>query len=358
MPSKTGSHISKTQQMRVLEGFAPVPDGLLLEHGGRIAEGRIAYRLAGIPGAPVVCVLGGISADRIVAVQERDTGRGWWEWMVGTGRPLDTRVHQVLSIDYLFGPGESRGAVVKDTRAPAASDAVTVPLVTPLDQAHTLAAVTDALELDPLCGLIGASYGGAVALAFAATYPEKLLRACVIGAADSSHPLATAWRVVQRRIVQRAVAVGDEAGGIALARVLAMTTYRSDIELQQRFSGPPSITEEGLRFPVEDYLDHHGQSFARRFTADQFLCLSQSSDLHVIEAEHITIPVTLVSTDPDFLAPRWQMEDLARRMGDGHQLVRVSSLHGHDAFLTDEARFSAIIKDFVVACGAAAGQGS
>ena len=342
MPSKTGSHISKTQRMRVLEGFAPVPDGLLLEHGGRIVEGRIAYRLAGIPGAPVVCVLGGISADRIVAVQERDTGRGWWEWMVGTGRPLDTRVHQVLSIDYLFGPGESRGAVVKDTRAPAASDAVTVPLVTPLDQAHTLAAVTDALELDPLCGLIGASYGGAVALAFAATYTEKLLRACVIGAADSSHPLATAWRVVQRRIVQRAVAVGDEAGGIALARVLAMTTYRSDIELQQRFSGPPSI----------------GQSFARRFTADQFLCLSQSSDLHVIEAEHITIPVTLVSTDPDFLAPRWQMEDLARRMGDGHQLVRVSSLHGHDAFLTDEARFSAIIKDFVVACGAAAGQGS
>jgi len=358
MSAKTGPQTPAPQQMRVLEGFAPIPDDLHLEHGGRVVEGRIAYRLAGVPGAPVVGVLGGISADRIVAAQERDAGRGWWQWMVGIGRPLDTRVHQVLSIDYLFGPGESSGAVVKGSGATAAADAVAVPLVTPLDQAHTLAAVTDALELDHLCGLIGASYGGAVALAFVGAYPEKVLRACVIGAADRTHPLATAWRVVQRRIVQRAVAVGDEAGGLALARVLAMTTYRSDIELQQRFSGPPSITGKGVRFPVEDYLDHHGQSFARRFTADQFLCLSQSSDLHVVDAEHIPIPVTLVSTDPDFLAPRWQMEDLARRMGDGHQLVRVSSLHGHDAFLTDEACFSAIIKDFIAVCGVAGRQGS
>ena len=358
MPAKTGPQTPAARQMRVLEGFAPVPDDLLLEHGGRVVEGRIAYRLAGVPGAPVVGVLGGISADRIVAAEERDAGRGWWEWMVGIGNPLDTRVHQVLSIDYLFGPGESSGAVVKGSGATGASDPVAVPLVTPLDQARTLAAVTDALELDPLCGLIGASYGGAVALAFAATYPQKVLRACVIGAADRSHPLATALRVVQRRIVQRAVAVGDEAGGVALARVLAMATYRSDVEFEQRFSGPPSISGEGVRFPVEDYLDHHGQSFASRFTADQFLCLSQSSDLHVIEAEHIPIPVTLVSTDPDFLAPRWHMEDLARRMGDPHQLVRVSSLHGHDAFLTDEERFSAIIKDFIAACSAVAGQGS
>ena len=358
MPAKTGLQTPAAQQMRVLEGFAPVPDDLLLEHGGRVVEGRIAYRLAGVPGAPVVGILGGISADRVVAAEERDAGRGWWEWMVGIGNPLDTRIHQVLSIDYLFGPGESSGVVVKGSGATGASDPVAVPLVTPLDQARTLAAVTDALELDPLCGLIGASYGGAVALAFAATYPEKVLRACVIGAADRSHPLATALRVVQRRIVQRAVAVGDEAGGVALARVLAMATYRSDVEFVQRFSGPPSINGEGVRFPVEDYLDHHGQSFASRFTADQFLCLSQSCDLHVIEAEHIPIPVTLVSTDPDFLAPRWQLEDLARRMGDRHRLVRVSSLHGHDAFLTDEELFSAIIKDFIAACSAVAGQGS
>ena len=358
MPAENDPRDPATQEMRVLEGFAPLPDDLLLEYGGRVVEGRIAYRLSGIPGAPVVGVLGGISADRVVSAQERDAGRGWWEWMVGIDRSLDTRVHQVLSIDYLFGPGESSGAVVREVGAAGASEEVSIPLVTPRDQARTLAAVTDALELGPLCGLIGASYGGAVALAFAATYPEKLLRACVIGAADRSHPLATALRVVQRRIVQRAVEVGDEAGGVALARVLAMATYRSDVEFEQRFSGSPAITGEGVRFPVEDYLDHHGQSFANRFTSDQFLCLSQSSDLHVIDVEQIPIPVTLVSTDPDFLAPRWQMEDLARRMGDLHQLVTVSSIHGHDAFLTDEERFSAIIKDFISACSAGVGEGS
>ena len=211
----------------------------------------------------MIAVLGGISADRVVTVQEQDPGRAWWEWMVGVGHALDTRVHQVLSIDYLFGRGESSGQAVDGDGATAAPQAV--PLVTPMDQAHTLAAVTVALELDPLCGLIGASYGGAVALAFAAGYPEQVLRALVIGAADRSHPLATALRVVQRRIVQRAAAAGDEAGGVALARVLAMTTYRSDVEFEQRFSGPPSMTARGVRFPVEDYLDHHGESVRRPF---------------------------------------------------------------------------------------------
>ena len=356
MPAKASPTIPAAQEIRVLEGFAPVPEELRLEHGGRVVNGRIAYRLTGVPGAPVIAVLGGISADRVVTVQEQDPGRAWWEWMVGVGHALDTRVHQVLSIDYLFGRGESSGQAVDGDGATAAPQAV--PLVTPMDQAHTLAAVTAALELDPLCGLIGASYGGAVALAFAAGYPEQVLRALVIGAADRSHPLATALRVVQRRIVQRAAAAGDEAGGVALARVLAMTTYRSDVEFEQRFSGPPSMTARGVRFPVEDYLDHHGESFARRFTAEQFLCLSQSSDLHVIDVDHIRTPVTLVSTDPDFLAPPWQMEDLARRMGAGHQLVRVNSLHGHDAFLTDEARFSTIIEDFIADCRPAARRGS
>jgi homoserine O-acetyltransferase len=133
-----------------------------------------------------------------------------------------------------------------------------------------------------------------------------------------------------------------------------MTTYRSDVEFEQRFSGPPTIAAGRVQFPVEDYIDHNGRNFARRFTAEQFLCLSQSSDLHFVDAEHVRTPVTLVSVDPDFIAPRWQMEDLARRMRSRgraeHELIRVSSLHGHDAFLTDEALFSTIIRDFVAGC--------
>lgn len=345
----SGRSEESTTESRVLEGVVPLPADFRLEHGGRMTGGGIAYRLAGIPGRPVVGVLGGISADRVVSAMPGDRGPGWWEWMAGEGRPLDVRVHRVLSIDYLCGRGESAGEV-EDGPAATAMGPVAVPLVTPTDQANALALVMDALGLDPLCGLVGASYGGAVALSFAAAHPDRVRRTLVIGAADRSHPLATAVRVVQRRIVQRGVAAGDEGRGIALARALAMTTYRSDVEFEQRFSGPTTVEGGAVHFPVEDYIDHNGQAFARRFTAAQFLCLSQSGDLHRIDAERIRTPVTLVSTDPDFLAPRWQMEELVERMGSAHRLIRVSSLHGHDAFLTDEGLFSTIIREFVSGC--------
>ena len=345
MPIKAAAKAPLVRGIRMEEGVAAIPADFRLEHGGQVLEGRIAYRRVGVPGAPVIAVLGGISADRVVAAQEGDPGRGWWEWMVGVDRPLDLGVHQVLSIDWLFGRGDSGVRIAGG--APAVGESMAVPMITPADQARTLELVTRALELEPLCALVGTSYGGAVALAFAVAYPERVRRTLVIGAADRSHPLATAVRVVERRIVQRGLAAGDEAAGVALARALAMTTYRSDVEFEQRFSGPPTITPRGVHFPVEDYIDHHGKVFARRFTAAQFLCLSQSSDLHRVDVENVRSPVTLVSIEPDFLAPRWQMEDLARRMGRGHDLVRVSSVHGHDAFLADEALFSRIVREFV-----------
>jgi homoserine O-acetyltransferase len=342
--------------IRVEEGLAPIPSDFRLEHGGRVVDGRIAYRLFGRPGRPVIVVLGGISADRRVAAPEADAAKGWWDWMVGVDRPLDLRDHQVLSIDWLCGRGDSSGRIVE--AAPVAGHAPAVPLLTPTDQASTLDLVTRHLGLGPLCAVIGASYGGSVALAFAATHPDRVQRTLVIGAADRSHPLATALRVVQRRIVQRGLDAGDEAAGVALGRALAMTTYRSDVEFEQRFAGPPTISGGAVHFPVEDYIDHHGKTFARRFTAAQFLCLSQSSDLHFVDAENVRSPVTLVSTDPDFIAPRWQLEDLARRMGAGHELIKVSSRHGHDAFLTDEALFSRILREFVAGCARSASPAS
>ena len=346
--AERGAQTPPPSGVRVEDGLAPIPSEFRLEHGGRIEGGRIAYRLLGIPGKPVIAVLGGISADRLVTAQEGDSAKGWWEWAVGLERPVDLRHHQVLSIDWLCGRGDSTGRVVE--AVPAGGQARAIPLVTPTDQANTLDLVTRHLGLGPLCALVGASYGGSVALAFAAMHPDRVQRTLVIGAADRSHPLATALRVVQRRIVQRGIAAGDEAAGVALARALAMTTYRSDVEFEQRFAGPPTISGGHVHFPVEDYIDHHGRTFARRFQPDQYFCLSQSSDLHFVDAEHVRTPVTLVSVDPDFIAPRWQMEDLARRMGARHELIRVSSLHGHDAFLTDEALFSRILREFIAGC--------
>lgn len=314
-----------------------------LEYGGRLSDYRVGYALVGRAGAPVVGVLGGISADR--RVSSRGHERGWWDAMVGRGRPVDLDAWRVLSIDYLGGPGdtvhtgESRG---RRTSAPEE-----VPLLTPRDQGAALAAVAEETRLAPLHGVIGASYGGAVALALAADRPDLVRGALVISAAHRSHPLATAVRTVQRRIVRRSIAAGDVHGGLSLARALAMTTYRSAREFEERFAGPPRLTGRTPRFPVESYLDHHGEKFARRFTAAEFLCLSRSLDLHAVRPGSVRAPVTLVTVDPDFLAPRWQMEDLARQLPGRHRVARIESRRGHDAFLTDDEAFAPIVTAFL-----------
>lgn len=325
----------------VRDGVVQLDGGLPLRGGGRITPCRIAYRLIGAEGAPIVAVMGGISADRrVCAAPGTDEPPGWWEGVVGPGRGLDLERWRVLAFDFLAGPGGS-------SRPARPSEPNAIPQVTPADQADALRAVADRLELPTLDAVMGASYGGAVALSFAAHHADRTRSALVIGAAHRSHPLATALRVVQRRIVQDGVARGDERDGLALARVLAMTTYRSQEEFQRRFAGQPSVGPEGPRFPVEDYLDYHGQAFAERFDALGFLCLSLSMDLHSVDPSQVGAPVTLVAMEPDSIAPAWQVRQLHELLGPGHELIEVAASCGHDSFLTDVGTFNEVVSTFL-----------
>ena len=314
-------------------------DGLDLRLGGRIAPCGVAYRLVGAEDAPVIAVLGGISADRrVCAAPGSGEPAGWWQGVVDRG--IDLTRWRVLAIDFLAGPGGS-------SRPARPAHPKAIPAITPNDQADALRAVADRLELPTLEAVVGASYGGTVALAFAADHADRTRSALVLGAAHRSHPLATAVRVVQRRIVQDAVARGRERAGLALARVLAMTTYRSQEEFQERFSGRPRIVDGSPRFPVEDYLDHHGQQFADRFDALNFLCLSLSMDLQRVDPAKVGVPVTLVAMEPDSIAPVWQVRQLHEQLGPGHQLIEVASSCGHDGFLTDVDLFGDVVGTFL-----------
>jgi homoserine O-acetyltransferase len=222
-----------------------------------------------------------------------------------------------------------------------------IPPLTPADQAHALRAVVDHLRLPPLRGVVGASYGGAVALAFAADHADKVDAALVIGAAHQSHPMATALRVVQRRIVAEAQARGADREGLALARALAMTTYRTQDQCQQPVPGPPQVGPAGAPFAVEDYLDHHGRAFAERFDAAGYLCLRLSMDLQDVDPARIGVPVTLVAMEPDAIAPAWLGRELHEKLGPGHELVEVRTTAGHDGFLTDVETFRRVVSDFL-----------
>jgi len=313
-----------TVQVRI--GELLLPDGLPLEHGGRLAPCSVAYEMVGPVGAPVVAVLGGISGHRHVAAHGHDPSAGWWENQGGPDRPLDPRRIRRLSIDWIHGPGMA---------------------VTPADQSTALVAVLDALGVHRLDAVVGASYGGMVALAMAARHPGRLGSALVIGAAHESHPMAQALRSVQRRIVEMGLRTGEPYDAMVLARSLAMTTYRSDVDYRRRFRGPLTFEDGKARFPVEDYLEHNGRKFADRVSPEAFLCLCQSLDIHSVEPRDVAVPLTLVSIDTDSIAPPWQVEELRRGLRVESELIHVHSPNGHDAFLTEADTFGDILSTYL-----------
>jgi homoserine O-acetyltransferase/O-succinyltransferase len=287
----------------------------------RLPFTAVRYEVVGEEGAPAVMALGGISATRHVAGHPADPTPGWWEAQVGAGRSVATERFRAIGVDYL-------GAELQPGDA--------VPLVATHDQARAIAAAMDALGIERLHALVGASYGGMVALAFAELFPSRLARLVVISAAHQPHPMATAVRSVQRRIVRDAAAAGRPAQGLALARALAMTTYRTDREFAARFDAGWRLEHGTARFPVEEYLDHCGRRYVEQCTAERFLCLSQSIDLHRVNPAAVRVPATLAAVHGDPIAPPWQMAELAAGLGAPARLHELRSQYGHDAFLKED----------------------
>ena len=321
------------------EGILQIPGSFALHYGAQLSQAQIAWRLVGASGAPVVCALGGISAHRRVCLtaEIRDS---WWPQIAGPGRALDTRSYRILSFDFIGGSAESSGP------APGQK----FPSVSTYDQAEALRRILDHLGIESLRAIAGGSYGGMVALAFGERYPERVSRLIVIGAADRAHPMATAWRSVQRRILRFAVESGRPKDGLQLARALAMATYRSAEEFDARFDGQPTRDEERFTFPVEKYLFARGTDFAERHSPEAILCLSESIDLHQVDATRIFVPTTIVAIREDQLVPLTDLRGLAARLPVA-KLHEISSIYGHDAFLKESDQLRGI---FAAALGGAA----
>lgn len=316
-------------------GCIPLPSPFPLERGGWLEGARVAWELCGDPRKPLVAVLGGISADGHACPHAGDPRPGWWPGVVGPGGALDPARHRILGIDYLAGPGASSGP---DGRFP-------FPIPTPGDQAAALAAILDHLGIPRLRAIVGGSYGGMVALAFASRFPDRLEAAVVLAAAHEPDPLAGAIRAVQRRIVRLGLERGAPEEGLALARALAITTYRSGEEFRRRFPGEAEVTEAGeVRVPAEDYLDHQGWSFLDRLDPARYLALSASVDLHRVDPGTLRVPVTLVGFQEDALTPSCTLQALARELPPGSILTELRSRYGHDGFLKEVEAVGAVIR--------------
>ena len=302
-----------------------IPADFRLESGERLGQRRITGRLHGAAHAPVVVVAGGISADRFVH-KTANGGRGWWSNAVGVRGPIDLNRFRVLGFDYA---PEANG------RAPVT--------ITTRDQARLLALLLDEAGIGTVAAFVGASYGGMVGLAFAEAIPARIESLVVISAAHRAHPIGTAWRGVQRRILKLAAEAGRAEDGVALARELAMTTYRTCEEFAERFPIQAPTTAGGA-YPVCDYLTAQGRAYRWRMTAERWISLSDSIDRHQVTPETIRTPVTLVGFTTDRLAPIDDLRELADRLPNLWRFVEAPSLYGHDAFLKEEALIGRILR--------------
>ena len=294
------------------------------------AHNHNGYESVGPSHLPTVVVLGGISAHRHVCATPDDPSPGWWDEVVGPhALGVDTNTFRVLGFDWLGGPNDPTKPICET--------------VTTADQAIAIAKVLDELRIDSVAAIVGASYGGMVALAFASQFPSRVGHVVAISAAHRTHPMATALRSLQRRVVRFGRRTGNDAEGMSIARGIAMTTYRTTGEFEERF-GVGSAVNVSAQFPVEGYLENRGRAFAESFRPESFLCLSESLDLHRVDPTSINVPLTLVAVDSDSLVPIFLARELAARTSGPCETHVIESQYGHDAFLKDRAAISEIVR--------------
>lgn len=288
---------------------------------------RLAWELVGPADAPVVLVSGGISADRHLAANARHPESGWAEAVVGAGRTLDPSRLRLLAFDHIGADGDLDAVI--DTA----------------DQADAAARLLDALGIARLHAFVGYSYGAAVGLQFAARHRARLGQVVVVSAAHRAHPWAAAWRALQRRAVALGGLQCAEGQGLALARQFAMLGYRSGEGFADRFDAPAEVISGRVRVASEDYLDAAGARFVAKTPVVAWQRLSESLDLHRVEPAAVRVPATVVAVEGDPLVPLSEAVALVEGLGGPARLRVLRSPHGHDAFLKDDGRFDAILRD-------------
>ena len=305
-----------------------LPSSFTLESGETLSQPQMRVRTYGNIANPAVAVFGGISAGRKVAdvlSGNLDREKGWWGDIVRDGGPIDLGRFCIVGFDFL--PNEEEQART----------------ITTNDQAAALAFALDKLGIDRLHAIVGASYGGMVGLAFAALFPRRVDHLCVLSAADHTNPAATAFRGVQRRIIEFGQQTGNDADAVALARQLAMITYRTAEEFEQRFSHAPSA-ERGDPYDVCGYLIARGGAYT--MSAERYLTMSDSIDRHVVDVRKVKVPTLLIGVTQDRLVPPSDMRRLADQLNTA-TYVEIESIFGHDAFLKETDLIGPQIKSFL-----------
>ncbi|GAC1302163.1 MAG: hypothetical protein NVSMB19_11180 [Vulcanimicrobiaceae bacterium] len=274
----------------------------------------------------------------------------WWSGLAGPGKLLDTDALAIVCVNAL---GSCYGSTGPTSLAPDGTPyGDRFPLVTVGDMVRAQRRALAELDYTRFAAVVGGSLGGMQALAWALEAPEDVDRAIVIGAYDHFAAMGIALNAIAREAIRVA---RTPAEGIALARKIAMLTYKSEALLAQRFArkhdrkgGDPTRVASD-RYDVEGYLDHQGAIFAERMAPAAYLALTRAMDLFdtrdaVLAGTHPAFTFVGISSDWLFL-PRYVRAAAERFAAAGADSVydELVSDHGHDAFLAEPERLHALV---------------
>ena len=370
--SETSKTLVETKKLRVATPQEP----FRFEVGASLTHVELAYETYGelnAAGDNAIYVCHALTGSAHAAFYNSpdDKVPGWWDGLIGPGKALDPERYFIVCANLLGSCYGSTGPSSTDpeTGRPYGMD---FPAVTTRDMAKSQKLLLEKLGVERLRLVIGGSLGGMLTWQWLVDYPEFVEAAIPIAGTVQGSP----WMIGLNEVARQAIfndpawedgryeGKGPEAG-LALARMIAMITYRSDRQFWQRFARERVRTEPEHEldfdnwFQVESYLHYQGQKLVRRFDARTYVYLTEAMDLHDVSRgygsldealDRIQSDVLVIGIDSDMLYFPHELQDtVARleRLGKRVRYAEIHSIYGHDAFLIEYEQLNRLVRDFL-----------
>ncbi|MFN4005541.1 MAG: homoserine O-acetyltransferase [Hylemonella sp.] len=351
---------------------------LQLQSGACIRGYTLAYETYGTLNADksnAVLICHALNASHHVAgvYEGQPRSEGWWDNMVGPGKPVDTDRFFVIGVNNLGSCFGSTGPmhVNPETGRIYGAD---FPVVTVEDWVHAQARLLDALGIQTLAAVMGGSLGGMQALSWTLQYPERVRHAVVIASA----PNLTAENIAFNEVARRAIVTDPDfhdghfyehgvvpKRGLRIARMIGHITYLSDDVMNEKFGRQLregltlKYSTQDIEFQIESYLRYQGDKFSEYFDANTYLLITRALDYfdparahggnlsRALAAARSRFLVISFTTDWRFSPAR--SREIVKALLDNRREVSYAEIdapHGHDAFLLDDARYHALVRAY------------
>ena len=354
-----------------------IPAELPLDCGQSLSNAEIAYETYGKLSedrSNAILICHALTGDQYVASEHPITGKpGWWERMVGAGKPIDTDRYFVVCANVI---GSCLGSTGPKSPAPDGQPyGMRFPVITIRDMVRGTLALLDGLGIETLHAVVGGSMGGMQALSLAANWPDRAGRVLVIASTARHSAQNIAFHEVGRQAIMAdpAWADGDyyagngngPEAGLAVARMAAHITYLSEEGLTEKFGRRLQDRDAksfgfDADFQVESYLRYQGSGFTQRFDANSYLYITRAMDYFDIAEEHggkladafanSSARFCLVSFDTDWLYPTAESRHVVHALNATSakvSFVELSANAGHDSFLLPHEQLDRVVGGFL-----------